>query len=57
MIYIDDTTDSKNKQLETIKYQFSKYRFSHFDVSLTIAPPALAVDMIEKMGFQGILFR
>ncbi|SUZ82543.1 uncharacterized protein METZ01_LOCUS35397 [marine metagenome] len=40
MIYIDGITDSKNKQLETIKYQFSTYRFSYFDASLTIAPRA-----------------
>ena len=32
-------------------------KFSHFDVSLTITPPTLEVDMIEKIGFQGILFQ
>jgi len=56
LIYIDGTTNSKNKQFETKKYEISTYRFSYFDASLIIAPSALAVEMIEKIGFQGILF-
>ena len=30
----------QKQTVETKKYQFSTYRFSHFDASLTIAPRA-----------------